>query len=430
MNSIRPAKLVAVIGGLGFASGLPNVMVTDTLSAWLADLKIDIKTIGLFALVTLPYAFKFVWSPLLDRFAVPGFGWLGARRSWLIVLQALLLVALLALAWCGPEHSGSPLMAFALIALATSMLSATLDIAVDAHRSDVSQDEKGPAASAYVAGYRMAFVLAGSLALVAVAKVAPWLESSSEEAARATAWRIVYAGSAGLLFIGLISALLAPEPTERQPPQSLREAIVAPLLAFHNRFHGRLVLVLVFIFLFRLPDLLGNRMTMPFLRNEIGFTLEEIGFLRQALGFAMTMAGAVIGGIAVKRFGISRTLLVFGLLQCLSNAGYIVLAQAGRSVPTFACVIVIENLCNGMVSAAFVAYFMSLCDRTSSAAQYALLSGVMYLAGATIGGASGWLVELMGYQGFFLFSILIGIPAIALIGIATRPARINPSFAN
>jgi PAT family beta-lactamase induction signal transducer AmpG len=414
---------VTVIGGLGFASGLPNVLVTDTLNAWLADLKIDVTTIGLFALITLPYAFKFLWSPLLDRFAAPGFSWLGARRSWLVVLQALALVALLGTAVAGPDGMHPGISTLAAFAAAATMISATLDIAVDAHRADVAGEEKGPAASAYIAGYRIAFVLAGSIALVAVGGVSSFLQShgAAEDASKALAWRIVFAGSSCLMLVGLISALLAPEPTDRHPPGSLRDAVLDPLRAFRDRFRGRLPLVILFIFLFRLPDLLGNRMTMPFLKNELGFTLAQIGFLRQALGFIMTIVGAAIGGAAVKRHGIPRMLLVFGVMQCLSNAGYIVLAQVGRSVPAFAAVIVVENLCNGLVSAAFVAYFMSLCDRASSAAQYALLSGLMYLAGATIGSVSGWMVGWMGYQGFFLFSIVIGFPAIALIGVATRP---------
>jgi PAT family beta-lactamase induction signal transducer AmpG len=159
-----------------------------------------------------------------------------------------------------------------------------------------------------------------------------------------------------------------------------------------------------------LPDLLGNKMTMPFLRQELGFDIAEIGTIRQFLGFAMTIVGAVIGGVCVKRWGLFRALVVFGVLQIASNAGYLVLISTGKSLPAFAGVVVVENLCNGLVSAAFVAYFMTLCDPRFAAAQYAILSGLMYLASAVVGSVSGILVERLGYQGFFILSIVVGIP--------------------
>jgi PAT family beta-lactamase induction signal transducer AmpG len=212
------------------------------------------------------------------------------------------------------------------------------------------------------------------------------------------------------MIAGFGAALFAPEAPKRTASTSLAEAIVEPCKSFVRAFGPRLAIVLFVALMFRLPDLLGNRMTMPFLRQDLGFELSEIGTIRQALGFTMTIIGAVIGGLCVKRWGLLRALLVFGALQVASNAGYIVLAWSGKSLAVFAGVVVVESLCNGLVSAAFVAYFMTLCEPRFAAAQYAVLSGLMYLAGALVGATSGYLVEHFGYEGFFWISIVVGIP--------------------
>jgi len=165
-------------------------------------------------------------------------------------------------------------------------------------------------------------------------------------------------------------------------------------------------------------------MTMPFLRQELGFSIEEIGQIRQFLGFAMTIVGAVIGGICVKRYGLFRALVAFGILQIASNAGYLVLIATGKSLYAFGAVIVVENLCNGLVSAAFVAYFMTLCEPRFAAAQYAILSGLMYLAGALVGATSGYLVDGLGYQGFFIVSIVVGLPPLLALPWAMPRAQV------
>jgi PAT family beta-lactamase induction signal transducer AmpG len=164
-------------------------------------------------------------------------------------------------------------------------------------------------------------------------------------------------------------------------------------------------------------------MSMPFLRQELGFSVEEIGTIRQLLGFAMTIAGAIVGGLCVKRFGLFRALVAFGVLQIASNAGYLVLVATGKSLPTFAAVVVVENLCNGLVSAAFVAYFMTLCEPRFAAAQYAILSGLMFLAIALAGATSGYLVEWLGYAGFFTLSIAVGLPPLLALPWAMPRAR-------
>ena len=399
---VSKKRLVVAIGVLGFASGLPNVLLNDTLSAWLADINVPASSIGLLAFATLPYGLKLLWAPLLDCYRAPGFAFLGLRRSWIALLCTLLVVAI---------------------------LSATLDAAVDAHRTDAASGViEGPAASAFVIGYRVAFVSIGALILMLVPTVAEIFGDASDPLAREMAWRILIGCGGAAMLIGVLAAFLAPEPPRRAPVRGLNEAMIEPVQSFIRAFGSRFLLVILVALMFRLPDLLGNRMTMPFLKQEIGFTVEDIGLIRQAGGFAMTIFGALIGGFCVLRFGLFRSLLVFGALQVASNAGYIVLAQTGKSMPTFVGVIATESFCNGLVSAAFVAYFMELCEPKFAAAQYAILSGLMYLAGAVVGGVSGFLVEQVGYEWFFGISILVGLPPLALLpwAMPTRNATAPP----
>ena len=396
---------------LGFASGLPNVLVNDTLSAWLSDLGFKPADIGLLALITLPYGLKLLWAPLLDRFAAPGFAWLGLRRSWIALLCTLLVGAFALLAWVGPSAADSPVLPAAIAGLAIAFLSATLDAAVDAHRTDsASGGEEGPAASAFVLGYRVAFVSIGAAILMLHGEIALLLGPEGDAAAQALAWKLAVGAGGAAMLVGVGAALLAPEPPKRKAPETLANAVIGPFASFARALGPRLGIVLFVALLFRLPDLLGNRMTMPFLRQELGFDIAEIGTIRQLLGFAMTIVGAIIGGICVKRFGLFRALVAFGILQVASNAGYLVLVATGKSLPAFAGVVVVENLCNGLVSAAFVAYFMTLCEPRFAAAQYAILSGLMFLAGALVGSTSGFLVESLGYKGFFILSIAVGLP--------------------
>lgn len=407
----KKGALIVAIGVLGFASGLPNVLVTDTLSAWLSDLGFKPSDIGLISLITLPYGLKLLWAPLLDRYPAPGFAWLGLRRSWIALFCLLLAVAFCVLGWVGPAAADSPVLPAAIVGFSIAVLSASLDAAVDAHRTDsASGGGEGPAASAYVLGFRVAFVSIGAAVLMLHGKIALLFGPEGDAAAKALAWKWAIAGGGLAMLIGVGGALLAPEPPRRRAPESLAEALVGPAKSFANALGRRLPIVLFVALLFRLPDLLGNKMTMPFLRQELGFDIAQIGTIRQLFGFWMTIAGAILGGIYVKWFGLRSALIVFGILQVASNAGYLLLMLTGKSVLAFAGVVFVENLCNGLVSAAFVAYFMSLCEPRFAAAQYAVLSGLMYLAGSLVGTTSGYLVEWLGYKGFFIASIVVGLP--------------------
>lgn len=409
-------RLVVATCALGFASGLPNVLLTDTLSAWLSDAGFVPTDIGLLAVLAFPYGLKFLWAPVLDRFRAPGFGWLGLRRGWIALLSLLLVAALAWLAISGPSAGGGPLAPIVVSGLVAAALSASLDAAVDAHRTDAAASGPiGPSAAAYVLGYRVAFVVVGALLLVMHRRVALLFGPPDDPVAAASAWKVCVAAGGSSMLLGALAAAFAPEPAAHASPATITDAVVAPVRSFASRFGSRFLAVAFVALCFRLPDLLGNRMTMPFLRQRMGFVLEDIGWVRQGLGFTMTIAGALVGGIVVQRIGLFRALLLFGVLQVASNAGYLVLGAAGPSMPVFAGVVVVENLCNGLVSSAFVAYFMSLCEPRLAAAQYAILSGLMYLSGTIVGTVSGYLVDRLGYPGFFTVSILVGVPPLLVL---------------
>jgi PAT family beta-lactamase induction signal transducer AmpG len=396
-------RRMAILVGLGFASGLPNVVANNTLGAWLSDIGVNVKAIGMFGLIAFPYIFKFLWAPLLDRFALPG---VGRRRGWLLITQGLLTLTLLTMPAFGPESAQSPLTMLAVLGVLLVFFSASQDIVADAYRTDIlAKQEFGAGAAVFVAGYRAAFVLAGALAL---------------ELAKPFGWRIAIGSMGVLLGLSMIVTLLAREPRETARPQSLEEAIVEPWAQLVKIWGSRIAILVAFVLLFRLPDQLATPMTPPLLFQHLGFDSTEVGRIRTALGFIITILGALTGGAIIARAGLWRPLIVFGLLQALSNAGFLLLASQPKSLTLMAAIIGVENFCNGMVGAGFVAFLMSCCDHRYSASQYSLLSGLMALMALAASTVSGYLVAQMGYVGFFALSVAMGIPGLALIAALPR----------
>lgn len=400
------SRKMAALAGLGFASGLPNILANDTLAAWLSSLQFDVKKIGLFSLITLPYTFKFLWAPLMDRWAIFGHRF-GRRRGWLLVLQMLLAATLLAIAAAGPTSPTSSVAALSILGVVLVVLSASQDIVADAYRADVVETrELGAGAAVFVSGYRVAMILGGALSLILAERFG---------------WRTAYALLAALMAGTALLTAFAPEPRAAPAiPHSIAEAVTRPFSDFVLRHGGRAFLILAFVVVFRLPDLLGNRMTMPLLLQHLQFSKEEVGVLRQMLGFAITIVGALAGGSLVARFGLFRSLVVFGVLQALSNAGFWVLALQPPSKPLLVTAIAIESFCQGLVSAGFVAFLMSLCNPAHSATQYALLASLVALANSLGGAVTGFLVAKVGYAAFFGWSIAAGIPGMAMIPWVVR----------
>lgn len=383
---------------LGFSSGLPLLLTSKTLQAWMTVEGVNLGAIGLFSLVGLPYSLKFIWSPLLDRFAPP---LLGRRRGWLLLTQGALLLAIAAMALQQPRQT---LQFLAINALLVAFFSATQDIAADAYRTDVlEQREMGAGAAVFVLGYRIALLITGGLALILADRIP---------------WSTVYLLMSILMAVGLLSTIFAPEPKNpEQPPESLSDAVILPFGEFFQRsgfMQG--VLILVFIVLYKLGDALVNNMSTPFLLKT-GFTQADLGAIQGIMGLVPTIVGTLTGGAIVSKLGINRCLWIFGALQAVSNLAYLLLAQMGKNYSFLVITINIENFCAGLGTAAFVAFLMSLCNPRFSATQYALLSSLMAVSRDILVAPAGRLAEITGWPLFFVISIVAALPGLLLLPI-------------
>lgn len=383
---------------LGFSSGLPLLLTSKTLQAWMTVEGVNLGAIGLFSLVGLPYSLKFIWSPLLDRFVPP---FLGRRRGWLALTQGGLLLAIAAMALQKPSQA---LQFLAINALFIAFFSATQDIAADAYRTDVlEQREMGAGAAVFVLGYRIALLITGALALILANQIP---------------WSTVYLLMSVLMAIGLVTSFWAPEPRQQErPPECLSDAVILPFAEFFERSGFiQAVLMLVFIVLYKLGDALVNNMSTPFLL-QTGFTQADIGAIQGGMGLVATIVGTLAGGALLSKLGINRSLWVFGALQAVSNLAYFVLAQAGKNYSFLVLTINIENFCAGLGTAAFVAFLMSLCNPRFSATQYALLSSLMAVSRDILVAPAGIFAKATGWPLFFLISIVAALPGLLLLPV-------------
>jgi MFS transporter, PAT family, beta-lactamase induction signal transducer AmpG len=392
------SRKMTVLALLGFASGLPLYLTSKTLQAWMTVEGVDLTAIGLFSLVGIPYSFKFLWSPLLDRFVPP---FLGRRRGWLVIIQLGLIFAIAAMALQNPSQT---LQLLAVNAVIIAFLSATQDIATDAYRTDVLEKrEMGAGAAVFVLGYRIALLVTGSLALILADRLP---------------WSTVYLLLAALMAIGLLASFWAPEPLEQeQPPKSLADAITLPFVEFFQRL-GLLngLMILGFIVLYKLGDAIAANMATPFLL-KIGFTQTDIGAIQGGMGLVATIIGTLAGGAFLSKLGINKSLWIFGGCQAVSNLTYFMLAQLGKNYPFMILTINIENFCAGLGTAAFLAFFMSLCNARFSATQFALLSSLMAVSRDILVAPAGRIAEATGWSLFFLLSFVAAIPGLLLLPV-------------
>lgn len=398
-------RKMAAIGLLGFAGGLPLFLTSRTLQAWMTAEKVDLTTIGLFSLVGLPYSSKFLWAPLVDRYAPP---FLGRRRGWMALTQAALALMIAALAFGNPR---SAVLAFAATAFAVAFLSATQDIAIDAYRVDVLEPrEAGAGTAVYVIGYRAALLITGSAALILADRMT---------------WNSVYLVMAGLMLLGVAATIWSPEPPDTgRPPETMTAAIVEPFRDFFARSKWRAAIILVFITLYRLADSMAGNMATPFLLKS-GFSQTDVGAIQGGVGLLSTIVGAVCGGASINRLGINRCLWVFGVLQLASNLGYYLLSLDAR-YSTMVAVIVVENFCAGLVVAGFGAFFMSLCSPRYSATQYALMTSLMAFSRDVLVAPAGKIAEATGWPNFFLITIAAGVPAMLLLPVFAPWGKPSP----
>lgn len=395
---------------LGIPSGLPLALSGATLGYWLKDAEISNEVIGIFAAVTLPYTIKFLWAPLLDGIRIPVVGKLwGLRRSWMLVTQLAMVVALLLMSTTDPLIAPMITAGFALL-LAFS--SASHDIVKDAYRVEaLAVDEQGAGAASFVLGYRVGMLVSGAGALYL---------------ADMYGWQATYIMMAVILGALCIMIFFIPEPQAqaREKTQErytviewLRQYVVMPFADFMTR--PQAVYILLFILLYRLTDGFMGVMAGPFYK-ELGFTNSEIATVVKLYGLAATIAGSLIGGAMVYRFGVIRSLWIGGIASALSNLMFVWQAQVGALAYALAVTISLDNLSAGLATAAFIAYMSQLCNVRFTATQYALLSSLTAFGRTALSTASGEAAEWLGWEGFFILSTVIVIPALVILCYLTK----------
>lgn len=383
--------LVAFI--MGFSCGLPLLLTIGVLQAWMKEAGVDLTYIGMITLVQIPYTWKFIWAPFLDRFTLP---FLGRRRGWLLIAQLALVISIAGLGYSNPVEK---IRMMILTACLVAFFSATQDIVVDAYRrEDLSDEELGLGSSMYIYGYRLGMLLASGGGLI----LADHLTFSQ-----------VYFIMALCMLPGVFTTLFTPEPEiSSGTPQSMKEAVVDPLFEYFSR--NGAVWILAFVLLYKIGDTMASAITMPFYM-EIGFTKTEIGTVVKIFGTAATLTGAFLGGVWMLWLGITRSLWVFGALQALSTACFAILARVGHSLPALSGVIAFENLSAGMGTAAFVAFMASITNKKFTATQYALLTSLMGVPRVIASAPTGFIAKHVGWEGFFIMCTVIAIPGMLLL---------------
>jgi PAT family beta-lactamase induction signal transducer AmpG len=413
---LQPASLRMLL--LGFAAGLPLLLVLGTLSFRLREAGIDRSTIGYLSWVGLAYGFKWVWAPLVDRLPIPFFTHrFGRRRSWLLLSQSMVMVGLVGMAISDPSQTLGPVVWCALL---VAFGSATQDIALDAFRIESADPTQQAAlAASYQTGYRLAMIWAGA----GVLWVAAWVQGDNATGYVHAAWQAAYLVMAASMSVGCITVLMSkePVPAELPPARNVKEwlqgALIAPFADFLKRYKWQAVLILSLIAVYRISDVVMGIMANPFY-VDMGYTKAEVATVTKVYGVLMTLLGAFIGGVMALRWGVMRILMLGAVLSALSNLLFAWLSGYGHDVNALIAVVSADNLASGIASAAFIAYLSSLTNVQYSATQYALLSSMMLLLPKFIAGFSGDYVNAHGYADFFTATAWLGLPVLVLVGLA------------
>jgi MFS transporter, PAT family, beta-lactamase induction signal transducer AmpG len=385
---------------LGFSSGMPFSLTGATLSAWMVTEKVDIRVIGIFSLVGLPYALKFLWSPLMDRF-VPRF--LGRRRGWMFITQIILIVLIAAMGFFNP---GSQLLMIATIAVGVAFFSASQDIVLDAYRTEfLKPEERGAGSGIWIMGWRLGFLISSAVALILSDLIS---------------WRMVYVLMGVLMTIGCLTTLLAPEPLKTdisgkniEPPKSLSEAVVFPFVEFFRRKGA--IEILLFVILYKFGDVAAFQMATPYILDHIGYSRTELGTIQKGFGMIATIVGGLVGGAIMSTWSLKRSLFIFGVLQGISILLMLLLEYTGPQIWSLCIVIGAENFTGGMGTAAYTALLMGLCNKKFTATQYALLSSLMAASRYITGAPTGFLVAAVGWTPFFVVCTVAAVPGLLLL---------------
>ncbi|BDU72235.1 AmpG family muropeptide MFS transporter [Mesoterricola silvestris] len=390
----KKSLAMVTVALMGFASGLPLYLTGFTLKAWLTEAGLDLRAIGLFGLVTQPYALKFLWAPVLDRFLPP---FLGRRRGWMVLFQGALCLLLVLMALADPRVSVSRL---ALLGLMVAFASASQDIVVDAWRREAfAERDLGLANAVHIGAYRVAMLASGAGALVL---------------AQAAGWRATYLAMAGLMAVGALGTFLAWSTDARiQPPKTLREAVTAPLAQLLKR--PAIAEILAFCLLYKIGDQLADAMSAPFLLRGMGFTKLQIGATTKTVGMVSIILGGILGGLLMKKLSLKRALLLFGFCQAASILAFWALSHLGPRLAVLTVALALENLSFGMGGTAFATFIMLLCDRRFTATQYALLSSLLAITRGYLTAPAGWFALRFGWSGYFLACAIVAIPGLLLL---------------
>ena len=385
---------------LGFTSGLPLFTLVYLVQAWLRTEGVNLKEIGLFALIQFPYTWKFVWAPLMDRYVPRLPGWRpGRRRGWMIVTQLLVAVAIGTLGFVSPSKE---IWTVAALTALVAFFGASQDIAIDAYRRELLADtEQGLGNAVHVNAYKIAALIPGSLALI-LSDHLPWT--------------IVFIVTAAFMLPGMVMTLVVKEPeVHGAPPKNLREAIVEPFHEFIMRDGWRTaLLVLGFIFLYKLGDVMATTLSTSFFL-DIGFNKTQIGVIAKTVAFWASLAGGIIGGIWLVKIGIARGLWIFGVLQIVSTLGFAWLAKLGPSALALGALYGFETFATGLTTAAFIAYIASTTDPRYTATQFALFTSLASVPRTLASASSGFIVAQTGWFEYFMICTALSIPGMLLL---------------
>jgi len=433
LTSINPylEKKMLITLSMGFVSGVPLLLTITLLQAWLTDEGVSKSTIGLFALVGLPYSLKFIWAPLFDHFTVSR---LGRRRGWLLIIQILLIASIIILGMSDPAMNPFNV---AVLATLVAFSSASQDIVIDAYRREsLTDEEQTIGASAYVLGYRIGALAAGAGGLI----LADYMT-----------YQMVYAFMSAIMIYGVFITLIAEEPKNYYEPSNFMSAIYNPFVEFFNRYvsiniaSDRLtnlknrskisrrnimsntlvipILILLFILLYKIGDTMAHSLSTNFYL-DIGFSKSEIGTIVKFFGLFATLIGAFIGGLLSLKIGLYRSLMIFGIFQAIATLGFSILAYFGNSLYLLMIVISLENLAAGMGYTAYLAFIANMTNKRFTATQFALMTALMSLPRTLFSGMSGYLVEMLDWELYFIFCSLIAFPALIILIKLRRSLKI------
>lgn len=386
-----PRMFIALI--LGMASGFPLALSLGTLQAWMKDEKVDLKTIGLFAFVHLPYVYKFAWAPLMDRWVPP---FLGRRRGWMLISQIGMIIFTVALSFSQPAQAP---FTVALWALGLVFFSASQDIVIDAFRIEYFKNEEyGPSTGIHVMGYKLGLMVSGGFALI-IADGLPW--------------KTVYLIMALIMGLTMLVTFVVREPKSvPRPPKNFREMVVDPFVEFFSR-RGAME-ILLFTFLYKIGDVMASALKTPFLM-EMGYEKIQIGAVAKLFSLWATIGGTALGGIILASWSLRRALFIFGLFQAISTFVYYLLTTLPPTYGALAACVTIEDVSGGMGTAAYTTFLMYLCNKKFTATQFALLSSIMATTRIFGQAPVGYIVEAFGWRPFFVGCIVLGLVPLLLL---------------